>query len=166
MKSTILRARRRRERGWGLLPTIILTAILTLLGASVLRTVASDSAASGSQRRSENLLNIAEAGISFGMERLRGTPFNLETGADVNEALNDANAPLIADTSCASTACPLYQWHELTAGPSSFGGGTYRVAVRDDMGVGADSNNRILMRSLASDARGAQRLIEVVVETQ
>jgi hypothetical protein len=167
MRTSAIR-HRRREGGWGLLPTIVLIGVLTLLGTSVLQTVASDAAASGAQRRSENLLNVAEAGVSYGMERLRGAPFNFETGADVNEALKDANAPGISDASCNTSACPLQNWHELTLGAPgvSFAGGTFRVAVRDDIGSGSDSNNRILMRSLATDSRGTQRLVEVMVELQ
>ncbi len=157
-----------RDGGWGLLPTVVVIVVLSLLGAAVLKTVDTGLNSTGTIRRVESTLNITEAGVAFGMERLRGSPFLFGAGGtDVNTALNNTNAPLIDnfDThNCTTTACPLFNWHELTPGPVSFDGGTYRVAVRDDLGTGADTNNRILLRSLGTNSTGIQRLIEVVLE--
>lgn len=162
-------ARTRSQTGYSLIMAIVVLLVLTIVGLRALETVNSDIVLAGNDRSATTALYIAEAGVADGIDRLRQSPFNFEAPSpSFDTALDDTNAPPVTGgNGCDDSSCPIFGWHQLTAGPVSYGGGTYWVVVNDDdEGDGndtADTNHRVLLRSMATDARGARRMVEVAL---
>ena len=164
-----------QNRGFSIMIAMAVTVMLTLLGTLVLDSVNIDLTLARTDRASQRALSIAEAGLTWGMEKLR-TSYSFET-ATPSYATVLALIKVQDDDPAGcpnSTVCKLYDWRQLPDGKSvSYGSGTFQVAVRDDddgdLNEGADLNKTIMLRSLGKITEGndtTSRLIEIIVSTQ
>jgi Tfp pilus assembly protein PilX len=178
--------RRDHQRGTALILALVVLVTLLLIGAMVMRGVEHDTTGAGRMNQGQSAMHIAEAGIAYGLEQLRGSPFDLAgLSPNYNTAIDGSVTAAINDADCNTVSCKLFGWQELTCatfgpangcGPQSFGGGTYRVGVQDDVDdegdatqptdLANDTNQRILIRSLGISANGARRMIEVAVSVE
>lgn len=153
----------KRERGSLLVVVIIVLFCLTLLGYATMQLVGTDNEVAGKYRRSQNALYLAQAGVAWGMDLLRGPPYNVtdetENFSDVLAALSDA---LVTDD-----ASPLRGYFLLPGSPVTFGDGSYSVGVRDDLEPDgdptSDTNSRIHLLAVGVGADQSRRAIEVTL---
>jgi Tfp pilus assembly protein PilX len=164
-------SKRQNERGFSIAAAILVLLVLTALGVTVLNSVNTDIEIAGQQRTSESALQLAEAGVAWGQWQIRNAYYGNFSYLLVTAAAN-AGEPtpppeITGDTDCPNTSCLLFGWRDLSGGTVAYGGGTYRVAIKDDDdgdgNLNVDDNNRILLRSLGTDPSGTRRLVEVAL---
>ena len=162
------------ERGYILLVSVMVSAVLTLMGFLVLHTVWFDSKTAYADRQSQVAFHLAEAGMAWGISKLN----ELDTDfTDFNDLLDED--PL--DCGSGSDACPceLTGWRPISGeedekivfypGPDEQNSiGQYRVVVKDDDDgddgdLESDTNQRIKIRSYGLSHQGSRRMLEVIV---
>lgn len=155
------RMRNASERGYSLMIVIVTLVFLSALALITVQVVSVETRVAGNDRAAHNALYIAQAGIAWGTDLLRQAPYEVVDSASVSKALALGFAPVTG-----TGATVLDGWLELPGSPVSYGGGTFRVAIKDDnddANPTSDSNSRFFMRALGTDASGNRRLIEVVM---
>ena len=158
------------RRGFTLMIAMAVTVMMTLLGTMALDAVNIDLTLARTDRASQRALLVSEAGVTWAMEKLR-TSYGFETDSPSYSTVLSLSKVQDVDPTCtAPSTCKLYDWRQLPGGESvSYGGGTFRAAVKDDddgdLSDTADRNSTILIRSLGT-VESASRLIENVVTTQ
>jgi len=155
------RTNRPSERGYSLMIVIVTLVFLSALALITVQAVSVESRVAGNDRTAHSALYIAQAGIAWGTNLLRQAPYEVVDSTSLSKVL------ALGFTSITGTgATVLDGWLELPGSQVTFGGGTYRVAIKDDdddANPTSDSNSRFLMRALGTDASGNRRLIEVVM---
>lgn len=149
------------ERGYSLMIVIVTLVFLSALALITVQAVSVESRVAGNDRAAHNALYVSEAGIAWGTDLLRQAPYEVIDSVSVTKVLALGFTPVTG-----TGATVLDGWFELPGSPVSFGGGTYRVAIKDDnddANPTSDSNSRFFMRALGTDASGNRRLIEVVM---
>tara|TARA_Y100001934_G_scaffold233009_1_gene282217 strand:+ start:486 stop:1037 length:552 start_codon:yes stop_codon:yes gene_type:complete len=170
---------RRFERGYVLVTSVLISAVLTLMGFLVLHTVLSDSRTTYADRQSQVAFHLAEAGMAWGIDRLN----QLDTDfTDFNSVLDEP--PLDCQSGTDMCPCELTGWRPLSGEEheeimfypdpldESTAIGTFRVVVKDDDdgdsrleddGSARDQNITILIRSYGRSNQGSRRMIEATV---
>lgn len=156
------------ESGFAMIISLIVLMLLTLLGMSMMKVGGDDVSVAGNTRASASAMYIAQAGIYWGLDTLRRSPFSLDAaGATPSAVLQSAELTLIPDT---DPVPELRGWLQLPSSPVSFADGDFRVAILDDVEADGDTttdtNQRFLLRSLGTDSRGSRSLVEVALTVQ
>lgn len=160
-----------QQQGFSLLLAMSVIVLLTLLGIMVLKTVTADLALAGSDRSSQAALYTAEAGVYWGLDKLRDD-YGFDGDTPQYDIVLSGTVPAVSagDAACQHLSGTCTDWRELTAGSEGFGDASFRVFVRDDDEADGDSlvdsNATILMWALGVDQHGAKRMIEVVLSTR
>jgi Tfp pilus assembly protein PilX len=153
--------RRTSERGSSLALVMVVLVFTTLLAIMALNSASTDAELAYGGRAADSALYLAEAGVAWGLNELRNSAtFNIE-------GLSGNYTSILAYGTLTTVASgPLAGWKELPSSPVSFGGGTFRVAVKDDedgdSNSFADTNGRILVRSLG-EIGTTRRLVEAAI---
>jgi Tfp pilus assembly protein PilX len=149
------------EGGYSLMIVIVALVFLSALAMMTVQAVSTESHVAGNDRAANNALYIAQAGIAWGTDVLRQAPYNVTDSASVTAVLQAGLTPITG-----TGESVLDGWLELPGSPVAYSGGTYRVAVKDDVDDAdptTDANSRLLMRALGTDGSGSRRLVEVVL---
>ena len=166
-----------RERGFSLVMAVAVVALLMMLGLVVMQSVSSDIRVAGNSRNTQNMVQLAEAGIAQGLDVLRAAPYNIDDQASpsaqtsVINSLNGSGSSLsvVASTDTELGNCVEEGWRQLVGSDtwSSYGNGFIRVFIYDnvesDNDRTTDTDQTFLVRSLASDGYDGRRCIEVEI---
>lgn len=150
------------EAGGTLILAMVVLMMLTLVGLMAIQIVAVEVDVVGAERRADNALYIAEAGIQWGLQTLDG--YNFLPGTRDFTALN-ALPVINGSDSWAPSEIADGTWHELHSGQANipFGDGAFRVVVK---AMAPPNDDTLLVRSFGVSGRpedGAKRLLEVAV---
>lgn len=167
---------KKSERGYILIVSIMVSAVLTLMGFLVLHTVWFDSKNAYADRQSQVAFHLAESGMAWGISKLN----ELDTDfTDFNDLLDED--PLNCGVGSDECPCELTGWRPISGveGESIIpypdetnSVGTYRVVVKDDddgddrleeAGDAKDQNTTILIRSYGISNQGSRRMLEATV---
>ena len=171
-------AAKKNERGYILLVSIMISAVLTLMGFLVLHTVWFDSKTAYADRQSQVAFHLAESGMAWGISKLNELDTDFTT---FNELLDED--PLDCGAGSDTCPCELTGWRPISGeegedimhypGPDELNSiGTYRVVVKDDddgddrlteAGDAKDQNTTILIRSYGISNQGSRRMLEATV---
>ena len=147
-----LRATLKNQDGFLLVAALVLLATLTILGTTAYILSSTDIKVGGGFRNSQQIFQVAQAGVEKGREVLRQANGNQTTGADPTLF----NSELVY---YAQGAIPV------TNGTS--GGYSYTVVLSNDTGDAggnvADSNNKVMLTSTATGANNTKAVVEIAV---
>ncbi len=155
------------QRGFLLIAALVLMAILSLLGTTAYILSATDIKIGGNYKSSESVLQVAIAATEHAREMLRAenatdsAPFTDPTTLNAELAYHAGPNGTFEFNAAGSDDIPL--------ATGTLGGISYVAYLSNDavdMNNGtpiADSNNLVLIRSIATDSKGSQAIAEVTV---
>ena len=160
------------ERGAALLFSMIVVAVMSVLGILVMDNIAMDLDSTGAERTATEALYNAEAGVQWAMDDIGNRNIVPNDGATYQNELWDPLTPLGAgDADCVVLGCTTRNWYLLHAAqdPMPFGDGTFRAFVSDDeisdnAANPADGNGIIVVRAIGRVSGGVRRMVEVMIE--
>ena len=166
------------EAGFSLMMAVSVVALLMMLGLVVMRSVNSDMRVASNSRNTQNMIQLAEAGIAQGLDILRASPYSIDdqstpsTQSSVINAAIGSGTSLTAVTSSDSELgnCVEEGWLQLVGDDSwsAYGNGFVRVMMYDniesDNDRTTDADQTFLVRALASDGYDGRRCIEIEVK--
>ena len=154
------------ERGFLLVAAMVLVAILTVMGTTAFLYISTDMKIGGNFRNSQQVLQVATAGAEHGRERLRSinasntgaftdpTTLNAElvyhAGPNGTFELNASGSddiPLITSTALGAFSYIIYLTND----------------AADNAAPIADSNNRVVITSIATGPNNARATVETMV---
>ena len=142
----------KNQDGFLLVTALVLLATLTVLGTTAYLLSSTDIKVGGSFKTSQEVLQVAQAGVERGREILRQANADQTYGAD----------PTVFNSELVYYASGN---HSLTSG--TIGNYTYTVALSNDAGDAglnvADSNNKVLITSTATGPNNAKAVVEIAV---
>jgi hypothetical protein len=142
----------KNEDGFLLVAALVLLATLTMLGTTAYLLSSTDIKVGGGFRNSQQVFQVAQAGVERGREILRQTNANETTGADPTVF----NSELI-----------FYAQGGVPVTSGTMGNYSYTVALSNDAsdpgGAFADSNNKVLLTSTASGPNNTKAVVEISV---
>ena len=166
------------EAGFSLIMAVSVVALLMMLGLMVMQSVNSDIRVASNSRNTQNMIQLAEAGIAQGLDVLRASPYSIDdqstpsTQSSVINAAIGSGTSLTAVTSSDSELgnCVEEGWLQLVGDNSwsVYGNGFVRVMMYDniesDNDRTTDTDQTFLVRALASDGHDGRRCIEIEVK--
>ena len=162
--------RHARQRGFSLIISVAIVALLSFLGVMVMNSAYLDTELARADRSANDAFYLAETGLSWGISALDGLPYNLSGATPDRDRVTDGTPVAEADACPEGTdSCAALAWYRLDADAASsdewvsYGNGRYRVIAALDELNASDGCWRIYLRSLGQTVDGAQRLLEVVI---
>jgi Tfp pilus assembly protein PilX len=166
------------EVGFSLIMAVSVVALLMMLGLVVMQSVNSDVRVAGNSRNTQNMIQLAEAGIAQGLDVLRASPYNIDDQSTpstqtsvINSAIGSGSSLSVVGSSDTELGnCVEKGWRQLVGSDTwtAYGNGFIRVMMYDniesDNDRTTDTDQTFLVRALASDGYDGRRCIEIEVK--